>query len=348
MGGEFKWRHFAGELILLCVRWYCKYGISYRDLEEMMGERGVAVDHTTLYRWVQRYAPELEKRTLWYQNRLSFSWRVDETYVRVKGRWKYLYRAIDKDGNTLDFLLADRRNAKAAKQFLAKALRRSRDWKPQVINTDKNRFFDVSSGLEEVSQGGGDEVDHGREGCGVAVAASACSGGLKQAVEAFETGVAVKRGPALQDAPEVVVDGVRRLAHGVEDAVLGEACPGVAQEVGDAPRAAWTLSALRIQRSISLIRQAMAVRRSEASSSARAVGLGPGEAAVGALQNGPAQGLGQGVVLGFGSADFVDGLGEHLHDVEPVDGDDGVLEGLADGGEEGAAHVADDLDNVVR
>ena len=88
MGGEFKWRHFAGELILLCVRWYCKYGISYRNLEEMMGERGVAVDHTTLYRWVQRYAPELEKRMLWYQNRLSFSWRVDETYIRVKGRWK--------------------------------------------------------------------------------------------------------------------------------------------------------------------------------------------------------------------------------------------------------------------
>ena len=75
------------------MRWYCKYGISYRDLEEMMGERGVAVDHTTLYRWVQRYAPELEKRTLWYQNRISFSWRVDETYIRVKGRWKYLYRA---------------------------------------------------------------------------------------------------------------------------------------------------------------------------------------------------------------------------------------------------------------
>ena len=122
MGGEFKWRHFAGEVILLCVRWYCRYGISYRDLEEMMGERGVGVDHTTLYRWVQRYAPELEKRTLWYQSRISFSWRVDETYIRVKGRWKYLYRAIDKGGATLDFYLADRRNAKAAKRFLAKAL----------------------------------------------------------------------------------------------------------------------------------------------------------------------------------------------------------------------------------
>src|SRR5512140_1024479 len=94
----FRWRHFAGEIILWAVRWYCRYGISYRELEEMLGERGVAVDHTTLYRWTQRYAPELEKRSAWYRSRLSFSWRVDETYVRVKGHWKYLYRAIDKDG----------------------------------------------------------------------------------------------------------------------------------------------------------------------------------------------------------------------------------------------------------
>lgn len=141
MGSAFKWRHFGGEVIFQCVRWYCKYGISYRDLEEMMNERGVAVDHTTLYRWVQRYAPELEKRTLRYQNRISFSWRVDETYVRVKGRWKYLYRAIDKEGKTLDFFLSDRRNAKAAKRFLAKALRRSRDWTPHIINTDKNPAY---------------------------------------------------------------------------------------------------------------------------------------------------------------------------------------------------------------
>src|SRR5512142_3312683 len=84
----FRWRHFAGEIILWAVRWYCRYGISYRELEEMMGERGVAVDHTTVYRWTQRPAPELEKRSAWYRRRLSFSWRVDETYVRVKGRWK--------------------------------------------------------------------------------------------------------------------------------------------------------------------------------------------------------------------------------------------------------------------
>jgi len=107
----------------------------------MLGERGVVVDHTTLYRWVQRYAPELEKRLAWYHRRLSFSWRVDETYVKVKGRWRYLYRAIDKDGAALDFYLSERRNTKAAKRFLGAALRRSRDWVPRVINTDKNPTY---------------------------------------------------------------------------------------------------------------------------------------------------------------------------------------------------------------
>ena len=103
----FKRRRFPAEIIILCVRWYCKYGISYRDLEEMMGD-GVAVDHTTLYRWVQRYAPELEKRVRWYQGYRSSSWRVDETYVRVGGKWKYLFRAVDKHGRLIDFMLSDR------------------------------------------------------------------------------------------------------------------------------------------------------------------------------------------------------------------------------------------------
>jgi transposase, IS6 family len=137
----FKWRQFAGDVILWAVRWYWRYGISYRDLEEMLGERGVTVDHTTLYRWVQRYAPELEKRLAWYRSRLSFSWRVDETYVKVKGRWRYLYRAIDKNGATLDFYLSERRNAKAAKRFLGAAFKRSRDWVPRVISTDKNPAY---------------------------------------------------------------------------------------------------------------------------------------------------------------------------------------------------------------
>jgi transposase-like protein len=115
--------------------------ISYRDLEEMMTERGITVDHTTLYRWVQRYAPELEKRALWYQNRLSFSWREDETYIKVRGKWKYLFRAIDKAGRTLDFYLSATRNAKAAKRFLAKALKRSKHDRPGKINTDKNPAY---------------------------------------------------------------------------------------------------------------------------------------------------------------------------------------------------------------
>ncbi len=82
-----------GRALVLPLR---RYGVSYRDLEEMLRERGVEVDHTTLYRWVQRYAPELEIRLARYRSRMSFSWRVDETYVKVKGRWRYLYRAIER------------------------------------------------------------------------------------------------------------------------------------------------------------------------------------------------------------------------------------------------------------
>ena len=96
---DFKGRHFEGQIILWAVRWYCKYGVSYRELEEMLEERGVVVDHTTIYRWTQRYAPEIEKRLRWYWRRpRSTSWRVDETYVKVRGRWAHLYRAVDKAG----------------------------------------------------------------------------------------------------------------------------------------------------------------------------------------------------------------------------------------------------------
>ena len=99
----FKWRHFEAEIILLSVRWYLRYALSYRDLEEMMRERGLQVDHTTIYRWAQHYAPELEKRCRPHLKATNAFWRVDETYVKVKGVWMYLYRAVDSEGNTLEF-----------------------------------------------------------------------------------------------------------------------------------------------------------------------------------------------------------------------------------------------------
>ena len=101
---HFKGRHFKYDIIIWAIRWYCKYGISYRELEEILGERGVAVDHSTIYRWVQYYAPIMQEQLKWYwKPRMGHSWRVDETYIKVKGQWKYLYRAIDKTGKTIDF-----------------------------------------------------------------------------------------------------------------------------------------------------------------------------------------------------------------------------------------------------
>jgi IS6 family transposase len=118
----FHGRHFQGEIILWAVRWYCKYGISYRELQEMLAERGVNVDHTTIYRWVQRYAPEMEKRLRWYWRNPTdrHLWHLDETYVKVNGKWAYLYRAVDQRGHTLDFYLSARRNTHSAYCFLVR------------------------------------------------------------------------------------------------------------------------------------------------------------------------------------------------------------------------------------
>lgn len=137
----FKWRHFQAEIILLNVRWYCRYALSYRDLEEMMQERGVEVDHSTINRWVLKYAPELEKRIRPHLRSTNDSWRVDETYIKVKGRWKYLYRAVDSLGNTLDFLLSAKRDAAAAERFLRKMLNAPHTQVPRVINVDKNAAY---------------------------------------------------------------------------------------------------------------------------------------------------------------------------------------------------------------
>jgi transposase-like protein len=137
----FKWRHFEGQIILLCVRWYLRYCLSYRDLEEMMAERGLRVDHTTIYRWVQQYAPELAKRCQPHLKQTNDSWRVDETYIKVKGEWLYLYRAVDSAGNTLEFMLSNNRDTLAAKRFFRKALGAPHVMTPRVINVDRNPAY---------------------------------------------------------------------------------------------------------------------------------------------------------------------------------------------------------------
>jgi putative transposase len=120
---EFKGSHFERDVILWGVRWYVAYPISYRQLEEMMDERGVEVDHSTLNRWVLKYVPLLETQFCARKRSVGSSWRLDETYVKVKGVWKYLYRAVDKAGGTVDFLLTTKRDCKAALRFLRKAIR---------------------------------------------------------------------------------------------------------------------------------------------------------------------------------------------------------------------------------
>ena len=118
----FKWRHFQSDIILLCVRWYLRYALSYRDLEEMMQERGLTVDHTTIYRWVQSYAPEIEKRSRPHLRATHDSRRVDETSIKIKTTWTYLYRAVDSEGKTIEFFLSPTRDAEAAKRFFLKIL----------------------------------------------------------------------------------------------------------------------------------------------------------------------------------------------------------------------------------
>ena len=99
----FKWRYFEADIILCAVRWYLRYALSYRDVEELLRERGIFVDYTTVFHWVQRYAPELDQRCRPHLRLTSDSYRVDETYIRIKKQWHYLYREVDSQGQTLDF-----------------------------------------------------------------------------------------------------------------------------------------------------------------------------------------------------------------------------------------------------
>ncbi|MGH1232811.1 IS6 family transposase [Bacillus toyonensis] len=140
----FKWKHYQPDIILLTVRWYLRYNLSLRDLVEMMEERGLFLAHTTIMRWVHQYGPELNERIRKHLKSANDSWRVDETYIKIKGEKMYLYRAIDSEGNTIDFYLSRKRDAKAAKRFLKKALTSCHATKPRSITADGDKAYPVA------------------------------------------------------------------------------------------------------------------------------------------------------------------------------------------------------------
>jgi len=133
---SFSGRHYRKFIILQCVRWYVSYALSYRNIEEMMAERGFEIDHATLNRWVLHYAPLLEKKAKKYKFPIHRSWRMDETYIKIKGKWHYFYRAVDKYGATVEFMVSKRRDKVAAKAFFRKAFLSNR--RPLRINIDKS------------------------------------------------------------------------------------------------------------------------------------------------------------------------------------------------------------------
>ena len=134
MAVSFKGAHFPQDIILMGVRWYVAYPLSYRHVEELMEERGVPIDHATIQRWVVKYSPQLEEAFHRRKRPVGHRWRMDETYIRVKGEWRYLYRAVDKTGQTIDFLLTEHRDTEAALRFLTQAIRRH--GVPETITID--------------------------------------------------------------------------------------------------------------------------------------------------------------------------------------------------------------------
>jgi putative transposase len=119
---DFKGLQYPKSVILYAVFFYLRYGVSYRDLEEIMAERGVKVDHATLNRWVVKYSPLIAANAQAKKKPTAISWRMDETYIKVRGKWTYLYRAVDRDGQTLDFMLSERRDTAAARRFFKRAV----------------------------------------------------------------------------------------------------------------------------------------------------------------------------------------------------------------------------------
>ena len=150
--GLFRRRHFDGQVIMLCIRWYLRYCLTLRDVEELMIERGLSVDHSTIGRWVLRYAPELNRRVRREIRQPNRSWRVDETDIRVGGVWTYLYRAVDSAGETIDLMLSPKRDAVAAKHFLQMALWRAGEVQPRVINVDGHASYPAA--MEELKRSG--------------------------------------------------------------------------------------------------------------------------------------------------------------------------------------------------
>ena len=140
----FRGRHFADDVIVFAVRWYCRFSLSFRDLEELLRERGIAVDHSTLWRWVQRYAPELEKRLRSHLQPTGRRWYVDETYIRAAGEWVYLYRAVDETGATVDFFLAQQRSVRQAKLFFRRALATPERPMPSEMMVDGNPTYPIA------------------------------------------------------------------------------------------------------------------------------------------------------------------------------------------------------------
>ena len=140
----FHWRHYEGEVILCCVRWYLDLPLSYRNVAKLMRERGLPTHHTCVFRWVQVYSPELNRRCRPYLRPTNKSYRVDETYIKVNGQSKYLYRAVDSSGQTIDFLLVAKRDAAGAKRSFRKIFQSEGNPSPRVINVDKNPAYPIA------------------------------------------------------------------------------------------------------------------------------------------------------------------------------------------------------------
>ena len=160
---------FPPDVITIAVRWYLRYGLSYRDVEELLAERGITVDHVSVYRWVQRFTPLLIDAAQPCRHAPGDRWFVDETYVKIAGRWVYLYRAIDQFGQVIDVLVAEKRDLAATRRFFTRALEHSP--RPGEVSTDRAstypRVFDEllpsACHITEQYANNAVEADHGSD-----------------------------------------------------------------------------------------------------------------------------------------------------------------------------------------